>query len=326
VFAGFFKPNRRDLHRRGRFTERFVVETAVVEAGSSKGSAGSYLRLVRPKQWTKNGFVLAGVVFAHEAHVVSSVVAALLAFVAFCALSGAVYAANDVLDVEEDRKHPLKRLRPVASGDISPRSAIVFAIALAAAGLVLGFAVQVGVGIAGLAYLALQAIYTTALKHTAILDVMSISAGFVIRALAGVAAVGSPISPWLIVCTALLTLFLGFSKRRHEIASLGDGATIHRKNLRDYSVPLLDEMMNIMISATIIAYVLYTFFEYENYYMMASIPFVVYGVFRYMLLVHRNGGGNPDTLLLRDRPLQIALLLWLVVVGMVIYVIPLWNG
>jgi hypothetical protein len=155
---------------------------------------------------------------------------------------------------------------------------------------------------------------------------MSISAGFVIRALAGVAAVSRPISPWLIVCTALLTLFLGFSKRRHELASLGEGATVHRRNLADYSVPLLDEMMNIMISATIIAYVLYTFFEYDNYYMMASIPFVVYGVFRYMLLVHRDGGGNPDTLLLADRPLQIALLLWLVVAGAVIYVIPLWNG
>jgi 4-hydroxybenzoate polyprenyltransferase len=290
------------------------------------GTAGYYLRLARPKQWTKNGFVLAAVVFAHEAFMVSSVVSALLAFVAFCALSGAVYAANDVLDVEEDRKHPIKRRRPVASGEVSARSAMVFAILLAIAGLALGTYVDPGVGLAGVAYLALQAVYTMALKHTAILDVMSISAGFVIRALAGVAAVGSPISPWLIVCTALLTLFLGFSKRRHEIASLGDAATLHRKNLRDYSVPLLDEMMNIMISATIIAYVLYTFFEYENYYMMGSIPFVVYGVFRYMLLVHRNGGGNPDTLLLRDRPLQIALLLWLVVVGAVIYIIPLWNG
>src|SRR3712207_1865778 len=290
------------------------------------GFAGAYLRLARPKQWTKNGFVLAGVVFAHEALVVSSVTSALLAFIAFCALSGAVYATNDVLDVEEDRKHPIKRRRPVASGEISPRSAMVFAAILAIAGLTMSFAVNLGVGLAGVAYLALQAVYTPLLKHTAILDVMSISAGFVIRALAGVAAVGSPISPWLIVCTALLTLFLGFSKRRHEIASLGDAATAHRKNLRDYSVPLLDEMMNIMISATIIAYVLYTFFEYETYYMMASIPFVVYGVFRYMLLVHRNGGGNPDTLLLRDRPLQIALLLWLMVVGAVIYVIPLWNG
>jgi 4-hydroxybenzoate polyprenyltransferase len=290
------------------------------------GFAGTYLRLARPKQWTKNGFVLAGVVFAEKVLEASSVASALLAFVTFCALSGAVYAANDVLDAEEDRKHPIKRRRPVASGEVSVRSAVVFAAVLAVAGLALGFAVNPGVGLAGVAYLALQAAYTTALKHTAILDVMSISAGFVIRALAGVAAVGSPISPWLIVCTALLTLFLGFSKRRHEIASLGDAATVHRKNLRDYSVPLLDEMMNIMISATIIAYVLYTFFEYDNYYMMGSIPFVVYGVFRYMLLVHRNGGGNPDTLLLRDRPLQIALLLWLIVVGTVIYVIPLWNG
>ena len=290
------------------------------------GIAGIHLRLVRPKQWTKNGFVLAGVVFAREALVVSSVVNTLLAFVAFCALSGAVYAANDVLDVEEDRKHPRKRRRPVASGEISPASALVFAIVLGAAGLGLGFAVGLGVGLAGAAYLALQAVYTTTLKHTAILDVMSISGGFVIRALAGVAAVGSPISPWLIVCTALLTLFLGFSKRRHELASLGEGATIHRRNLADYSVPLLDEMMNIMISATIIAYVLYTFFSYDDYYMMASIPFVVYGVFRYMLLVHRDGGGNPDTLLLADRPLQVALLLWLAVVGTVIYLIPLWNG
>jgi 4-hydroxybenzoate polyprenyltransferase len=286
----------------------------------------SYLRLARPKQWTKNGFVLAGVVFAHQALLAFSVTSALLAFVAFCALSGGVYAANDVLDVEEDRKHPLKRLRPVASGEVSLRAAMVFAAVLGAAGLALGFAVGPGVGLAGVAYLALQAVYTTVLKHAAILDVMSISAGFVIRALAGVAAVGSPISPWLIVCTGLLTLFLGFSKRRHEIASLGDGAVSHRKNLRDYSVPLLDEMMNIMISATIIAYVLYTFFEYDNYYMMASIPFVVYGVFRYMLLVHRNGGGNPDTLLLSDRPLQVALVLWILVVMAVIYAIPLWIG
>ena len=163
----------------------------------------------------------------------------------------------------------------------------------------------------------MQVLYTTVLKHTAILDVMSISGGFVIRALAGVAAVSSPISPWLIVCTGLLTLFLGFSKRRHEIATLGEGAAVHRRNLQDYSVPLLDEMMNIMISATIIAYTLYTFTVYERQdqiFMMASIPFVVYGVFRYMLLVHRDGGGNPDTLLLSDRPLQIALFLWLVVV------------
>ena len=167
----------------------------------------------------------------------------------------------------------------------------------------------------------LQAVYTPFLKHMAILDVMSISSGFVIRALAGVAAVGSPVSPWLIVCTGLLTLFLGFSKRRHELATLGGGAAGHRRNLRDYSVPMLDEMMNIMISATIIAYVLYTFTVYEDVYMMSSIPFVIYGVFRYMLLVHRDGGDNPDVLLIRDRPLQITLVLWLAVVMTVIYIL-----
>ena len=288
------------------------------------GFAGSFLKLARPKQWTKNGFVLAGVVFAGKVGSPTALLDALLAFAAFCLLSGAVYAVNDVLDVEEDRKHPLKRRRPVASGVISPRAAIVYAFFLAAAGLALCFFVNSGVGVAGLAYLALQAVYTPVLKHVAILDVMSISAGFVIRALAGVAAVNSPISPWLIVCTGLLTLFLGFSKRRHEIASLGETATVHRKNLQDYSVPMLDEMMNIMISATIIAYTLYTFTVYERdseIFMMASVPFVVYGVFRYMLLVHRDGGGNPDTLLIRDRPLQIALFLWLAVVGAAIYLL-----
>ena len=290
-----------------------------MESSRSAGLPGAYIRLVRPRQWTKNGFVLAGLVFAGQALVPGSILKALLAFAVFCALSGAVYAANDVLDVQEDRKHPEKRLRPVASGDISVRSALTFAVLLGVGGLALGFTINVGVGLAGAAYVALQAVYTTFLKHLSILDVMSISGGFVLRALAGVAAVGSPMSPWLIVCTGLLTLFLGFSKRRHELASLGEGAAGHRRNLKDYSVPVLDEMMNIMLSATIIAYSMYTFFEYDNRLMMASIPFVIYGVFRYMLLVHRDGGGNPDTLLLQDRPLQVTLLLWLAVVMSVIY-------
>ncbi len=296
-----------------------MVETAFVEAGGSIGLPGAYLRLVRPKQWTKNGFVLAGVIFSGEALQASSVVAALLAFVAFCALSGAVYATNDILDIEEDRKHPTKRFRPVAGDEVSVRAATFCAVLLVVGGLALAFFVGLGVGLAGLAYLALQAVYTPVLKHVAILDVMSISAGFLIRAFAGVVAVGAFISPWLIVCTGLLTLFLGFSKRRHELAVLGDGAVAHRRNLRDYSVEMLDQMMNIMVSATIIAYTMYTFLAYDHSYMTASIPFVIYGVFRYLLLVHRNGGGNPDMLLLQDRPLQITLLLWISVVIAVIY-------
>ncbi len=290
-----------------------------MEVSGVTGFASPYLRLARPKQWTKNGFVLAGLVFSGEALQVVPVFNALLTFVAFCALSSSVYAANDVLDVKEDRAHPLKRFRPVASGEVSARFALLFAGALAVGGLALGFFVHLGVGIAGVGYLLLQVVYTTFLKHMAILDVMSISTGFVIRALAGVAAVGTPMSPWLIICTGLLTLFLGFSKRRHELANLGGGAVGHRKNLRDYSVPMLDQMMNIMISATIIAYTLYTFTVYENAYMMSSIPFVIYGVFRYMLLVHRDGGDNPDTLLLQDRPLQVTLFLWLAAVMTVIY-------
>ena len=290
-----------------------------MEAGGLVGLPGAFLRLARPKQWTKNGFVLAGVVFSGDALQVPSVVAALLAFVAFCALSGAVYATNDILDVAEDRKHPTKRLRPVASGEIPLRIAALYAVLLAAGGLALAFFVGLGVGLAGLAYLVLQAVYTLVLKHVVVLDVMSISAGFVIRALAGVAAVGEPISSWLVVCTGLLTLFLGFSKRRYELFVLRDEAEVYRRNLKDYSVEMLDQMMNIMVAATIIAYTMYTFFAYNHSYMMASIPFVIYGVFRYMLLVHRDGGGDPDTLLLSDRPLQVTLLLWLAVVMTVIY-------
>jgi 4-hydroxybenzoate polyprenyltransferase len=259
------------------------------------------------------------VIFSGEALQASSVVAALLAFVAFCALSGAVYATNDILDIEEDRKHPTKRFRPVAGEEVSVRAAALCAVLLVVGGLALAFFVGLGVGLAGLAYLALQAVYTPVLKHVAILDVMSISAGFLIRAFAGVVAVGAFISPWLIVCTGLLTLFLGFSKRRHELAVLGDGAVAHRRNLRDYSVEMLDQMMNIMVSATIIAYTMYTFLAYNHSYMTASIPFVIYGVFRYLLLVHRNGGGNPDMLLLQDRPLQVTLVLWITVVTAVIY-------
>jgi 4-hydroxybenzoate polyprenyltransferase len=296
-----------------------MVEPPFMEAGGSVGFPTAYVRLARPKQWTKNGFVLAGVVFAGDALQASSVAAALLAFVAFCALSGAVYAANDILDIVDDRRHPTKRLRPVANGEISVRAATLYATLLALLGLGLAFLVGLGVGLAGLAYLALQAIYTTVLKHVVLLDVMSISAGFVIRALAGVAAVGEPLSPWLVVCTGLLTLFLGFSKRRYELYVLGEGAQTHRRNLKDYSIEHLDQMMNIMVAATIIAYTLYTFFAYHRSYMMISIPFVIYGIFRYLLLVHRDGGGDPDTLLLSDRPLQITLLLWLAVVMTVLY-------
>src|ERR671913_1079211 len=178
-----------------------MVEPSFMEAGRSIWFPAAYLRLARPRQWTKNGFVLAGVVFSGEALRASSVVDAMVAFVAFCALSGAVYAANDVLDVVEDRGHPTKRLRPVASREIPVPIAVVYATLLALFGLALAFFVNVEVGLAGLAYLALQAGYTLFFKKMGVLDVISISAGFVIRGLAGVAAVGGPISPWLVVCT-----------------------------------------------------------------------------------------------------------------------------
>src|SRR3712207_3257928 len=196
------------------------------------GIAGSLLRLARPKQWTKNGFVLAGVVFAEKAFSLSHVFEALLTFLAFCLLSGAVYAFNDVLDVEEDRKHPLKRMRPVASGEVPVPAAVVFSLLLLAAGLGLCFFVNLGVGAAGVAYLALQAVYTPFLKHMAILDVMSISAGFVIRALAGGAAGGGPHSPGVVVCSGALALFFGLFQRRAAMYVLGGGAGGRRGELK----------------------------------------------------------------------------------------------
>src|ERR671911_803486 len=187
-----------------------MVEPSFMEAGRSIWFPAAYLRLARPRQWTKNGFVLAGVVFSGEALRASSVVDAMVAFIAFCALSGAVYAANDILDVVEDRGHPTKRLRPVASGEIPVPIAVVYATLLALFGLALAFLVNFEVGFAGLAYLALQAVYTLFLKHMAVLDVMSISAGFVIPGLAGAAAGGGTLSPWVLVCSGGFSLFFGF--------------------------------------------------------------------------------------------------------------------
>lgn len=273
------------------------------------------LSSMRPRQWTKNLIVFAPLIFSGLMGSVDAIVRSTAAFVAFCLVSGALYIVNDLIDAPNDRIHETKRERPIASGALSPRTALIAAVAAvsvaAAVGVILGppfLLVIVGFG-------ALQAAYVTWTKHQVILDVMSISIGFVLRAIAGGVAIAVPVSSWLLLCAGLLALFLGFAKRRHELLLLEERAFEHRPVLGDYSTGLIDSMLSAITAATIVAYALYTFYSStarETHYLMLTVPFVIYGLFRYLYLIHqRNLGGSPEEILLSDRPLIIAILLWL---------------
>jgi 4-hydroxybenzoate polyprenyltransferase len=250
---------------------------------------------------------------------------AIAAFVIFCGLSGAVYLVNDVLDREADAQHPIKRHRPIASGALSPGLALGAALVLAAACIAGAVAVDAALTSTAVAYMVLLASYSAALKHYVIIDVLTLSAGFVLRAVAGAVAIAVPISHWLLVCTTLLALFIGLSKRRHELTLLSDGAAGHRPILQEYSPYLLDQMISVVTAATLVAYSVYTISS-ETAERLGSdrlgltIPFVLYGIFRYLYLVHRrDGGGSPSELLLTDRPLLVCVALWVTAVVVVLY-------
>jgi 4-hydroxybenzoate polyprenyltransferase len=268
------------------------------------------LAALRPRQWPKNLLVFAGLIFAAEYDEPAKWGAALAAFAAYCAGSSAAYLLNDVLDAEEDRRHPLKRSRPVASGALRTRLALVIAAMLATAALVVmaSFGWQSLLYLAG--FLALQAAYSLQLKRLVLIDVMTIAALFVIRAAAGAEAVDVRISPWLIVCTALLALFLALAKRRGELVSTaagGGGRTV----LDGYSFALVDQLVSIVAACTIVAYSLYTFEAREGSAMMATIPFVVFGLFRYLMLMHREDlGEEPENVLLTDVPILATVAAW----------------
>jgi 4-hydroxybenzoate polyprenyltransferase len=269
-----------------------------------------YLKLMRPRQWPKNLLVLAALLFSGRVTDLVALPRALGALAAFLLLSSAVYAFNDAHDAEGDRKHPKKKSRPVASGRISVAAALGFGAALALAALALALFISQGLFYVGLAYLAIQVLYTLWLKHEVILDVFNLAAGFVLRAVAGGFAINAPISPWLLVCTTLLALFLGLSKRRAELALLQGGASAHRRALNEYSPELLDQMISIVASATLVAYSIYAFSAHGQW-MMLTLPFVLYGIFRYLYLSHQKGlAGQPEQVLLTDRPMQVCLLLW----------------
>jgi 4-hydroxybenzoate polyprenyltransferase len=274
----------------------------------------SLLKELRPKQWTKNAIVFAGLVFAKKLGDPSAVLLALAAFVIFCLLSSVVYVINDMLDVEGDRQHPKKRFRPLAAGDISMTQARVLVGVLLLATLPPAFLLNPMFGLVASIYFISNVAYSLRLKHVVILDVFMIASGFVLRAIAGAVVIRVEISPWFLLCTTLAALFLALAKRRHEMVLLSAGAASHRKILQEYSLPLLEEMLAVVASSTVMAYSLYTFFAPNlpaNHAMMWTIPFVLYAIFRYLYLVYRKDlTGSPEEALLKDTPLLICILLF----------------
>jgi 4-hydroxybenzoate polyprenyltransferase len=284
---------------------------AVLELPPRRSPTRAVFVALRPRQWTKNLLLFAGIVFAAELGDAWRWLDAVAAFTAYCAASSAAYLVNDVRDAPHDRAHPVKRSRPIARGELSPRAAYAIAAVLGVAAFALvaplGF-VSVGF-LAG--FLALQAAYTLSLKHVVLIDVMAISGLFVVRAAAGAAAVHVRISPWLLLCTALLALFLALAKRRGELVLVGAEATPGRPVLEGYSLALVDQLVSIVAACTVISYSLYTFTARDSKAMMATIPFVVFGVFRYLLLVHRQDlGEEPEEVLLRDVPILLCMAGW----------------
>ena len=271
---------------------------------------------MRPEQWTKNLLVLAGVAFGGRLMEPGAVLLALAAFLIFCALSGAVYLFNDAADREADRNHPLKCKRPIASGQLAVSTAVTTGVVLGVGSITAAFMITPLLALVSTTYLLSLVLYSVALKHVVILDVLTLAAGFVLRAVAGAIAVDVPIGHWLLVCTMLLALFLALSKRRHELVLLADGASEHRPILEEYSPYLLDQMIGVVTASTLIAYTIYatspdTAERLGSTKLGLTIPFVLYGIFRYLYLVHqKRGGGSPAEMLLTDRPLLGCVALW----------------
>lgn len=281
---------------------------------------------MRPKQWTKNLIIFAGILFSQNFFVLPMLSAVIAAFAVFCLMSGAVYILNDVVDAGQDRKHPVKSKRPVAAGALSVKRALLAMSALVVACLCASFYLGPYFFAAVFGYFLLQLAYSLYLKYVVILDVFSIAAGFVLRVVAGAIVIDVAISSWLIICTVLLSLFLGFSKRRHELESMDEDATHHRKVLGDYSVYLLDQMISVVTASTVICYALYTLsdetvMKFGTSNLIFTVPFVFYGIFRYLYLIHKKGeGGNPENILVRDIPMIIDIFLWAATAALILYI------
>jgi 4-hydroxybenzoate polyprenyltransferase len=296
----------------------------------TRSTALSLVVSLRPAQWTKNLIVFAGLLFGERASGPAfldprAIGQALAAFAIFCALSGVVYLINDVADREADGRHPLKRHRPIASGEVSPGLAIGAAVVLTVAALLGAYLLRPAFALVAIAYVVLLAFYSGPLKHVVIIDVLTIAIGFVLRAVAGAVAIDVPISHWLLILTILLALFLALSKRRHELVLLADGATGHRPILEEYSPYLLDQMIAVVTASTLISYVIYTISpetvqKFHTDYLGLTLVFPLYGIFRYLYLVHqKEGGGSPTDMLVNDRPLLACVALWAMTVTFIIY-------
>lgn len=281
-------------------------------------------KTMRPRQWTKNVFVFAALVFDKQLFHLDSFLRTLAGFALFCLISSCVYIFNDLADVESDRKHPEKKNRPIASGKLPVSAAWVAGIVLVVVTLGLAYLLSAGFEYVIVGYFLINLAYSKWLKHIPIVDVFIIAAGFVLRVHAGVTLISvQRFSPWLYVVMTLLALFLGFGKRRAELALLAQGAGSHRKVLDGYTLPLLDQYIMIVSGTTIVAYSLYTFSAPnvpENHSMMLTIPFMVYAIFRYLYLIEvKHAGGTPEEVLLSDRPFQASMLLWAVTVIIIFY-------
>jgi 4-hydroxybenzoate polyprenyltransferase len=295
-------------------------EAAVLELPARRGATRAALAALRPRQWSKNLLLFAGVIFAAKLGDAARIGESLAAFAAYCGASSAAYLLNDVRDAPHDRLHPVKRSRPIARGELSTRAALALAggLALAAAAVAAALGPWSLAALAGFA--ALQLAYSLGLKHLVLIDVMAIAALFVVRAAAGAVAVHVRISPWLLLCSALLALFLGLAKRRGELVLVGAEATPGRPVLEGYSLALVDQLVSVVAASTVIAYSLYTFTAHTQA-MMLTIPFVVFGVFRYLLLVHRHDlGEEPEHVLLRDLPILVCVALWAITAAVILAV------
>ena len=279
-----------------------------------RNTPAALLQGMRPKQWIKNIFLFAGLIFTGNIANLPLLGITLAAVMVFCAVASGLYLINDVRDRNEDRLHPKKKHRPIASGRLTPGFALGASVVLLAGGLAAAWAINLEFFAIVVTYLALTMAYTFGLKEVVILDVLLLASGFVIRAAAGALAIEVPISAWLLICTTLVALFLGLGKRRHELVLLAEGAGKHRRSLQEYTLPFIDQLLSVVTAATLVAYMLYAFNSQtakEHHWMLLTTPYVVYGLFRYLFLIMvKGGGGSPESTLLEDKASLINFALW----------------
>ncbi|MGG1314830.1 decaprenyl-phosphate phosphoribosyltransferase, partial [Cohnella laeviribosi] len=297
-----------------------TVESPQNEAHSTQANFITLLFLqLRPKQWTKNLLVFAALIFSNETFSFQALCRSILGFFLFCFIAGCVYILNDYVDRDADRKHPTKKFRPMASGALNPNLALSFGVVLLLGSLIVSYLLNPLLVLLLLLYFVLNVAYSFKLKHVVIIDVMVIAAGFVFRAIAGGLVINVPFTPWFLICTMLLSLFLAISKRRHELLLLESSKGTHRKVLESYSPALLDQLNSIVTTATIISYSLFTFTSGNTIHLMWTIPIVIYGIFRYLYLIHmEDKGGSPEKILIEDKHMLVTVILYVISVVVIL--------